>query len=65
MKHNFWGPGRRKNHAHPIAVERAEGVYFWTWMGKRYLDFNSLVMCANVGGCEKRIRQAMMSRLKP
>src|SRR5215216_1701920 len=33
----------------PIPVARAEGVYFWTPEGKRYLDFNSQLMCANIG----------------
>jgi taurine--2-oxoglutarate transaminase len=33
----------------PIAVARAEGVYFWTPEGKRYLDFNSQLMCTNIG----------------
>lgn len=33
----------------PIPVARAEGVYFWTPDGKRYLDFNSQLMCTNIG----------------
>jgi taurine---2-oxoglutarate transaminase len=33
----------------PIPVGRAEGVYFWTPEGKRYLDFNSQLMCTNIG----------------
>src|SRR5215212_11244593 len=33
----------------PIPVVRAEGVYFWTPEGKRYLDFNSQLMCTNIG----------------
>ena len=33
----------------PIPVARAEGVYFWTPEGKRYLDFNSQLMCSNIG----------------
>src|SRR5215218_8816526 len=33
----------------PIPVARAEGVYFWTPEGKRYLDFNSQLMCTNIG----------------
>jgi len=28
----------------PIPVARAEGVYFWTPEGKRFLDFNSQLM---------------------
>jgi taurine--2-oxoglutarate transaminase len=33
----------------PIPVARAEGMYFWTPEGKRYLDFNSQLMCTNIG----------------
>src|SRR5574341_1451803 len=33
----------------PIPVGRSKGVYFWTPEGKRYLDFNSQLMCTNIG----------------
>src|SRR5438874_5178890 len=33
----------------PIAVERAKGIYFWTPEGKRFIDFNSQLMCVNIG----------------
>jgi taurine--2-oxoglutarate transaminase len=33
----------------PIPVARAQGVYFWTPEGKRYIDFNSQLMCVNIG----------------
>ena len=33
----------------PIPVARAKGVYFWTPEGKRFLDFNSQLMCVNIG----------------
>src|SRR5688500_4255905 len=33
----------------PIPVAGAKGCYFWTPEGKRYLDFNSQLMCTNVG----------------
>ena len=33
----------------PIAVKRAKGVYFWDADDKRYLDFNSMTMCVNIG----------------
>lgn len=63
INHNFWTWSAQK-HVHPIAVERAEGVYFWDMDGKRYLDFNSMVMCANVGHGERRIRQAMIEQIE-
>jgi len=48
MKHNFWTWSAQAE-VHPITIERAEGVYFWDMDGKRYLDFNSMTMCSNIG----------------
>jgi taurine--2-oxoglutarate transaminase len=41
--------------AMPMAVERAEGVYFFTSDGKRFLDFNSQLMGVNIGHGDKRV----------
>jgi taurine--2-oxoglutarate transaminase len=46
----------------PIPVKRAKGVYFWDVDDKRYLDFNSMTMCVNVGHGEERIIQAMQEQ---
>ena len=46
----------------PIAVERAEGIYFWTPEGKRFIDFNSQLMCVNVGHGDRRILDAMAAQ---
>jgi taurine--2-oxoglutarate transaminase len=43
----------------PIPVARAEGVYFWTPDGKRYLDFNSQLMCVNIGHSDLRVLKAI------
>jgi taurine---2-oxoglutarate transaminase len=43
----------------PLPVERAEGVYFWTADGKRYLDFNSQLMGVNIGHGDKRVIDAI------
>ncbi len=43
----------------PIPVDRAEGVYFYTPDGKRFLDFNSQLMSVNVGHGDRRIIQAI------
>ena len=45
--------------AAPIAVERAEGVYFWGVDGTRYLDFNSQLMGVNIGHGDKRVADAI------
>jgi len=43
----------------PIPVARAEGVYFWTPEGKRFLDFNSQLMCVNIGHSDPRVVKAI------
>src|SRR5512141_3238306 len=43
----------------PLPVDRAEGVYFFTVDGKRYLDFNSQLMGVNIGHGDPRIIQAI------
>jgi taurine---2-oxoglutarate transaminase len=45
--------------ASPIAVDRAEGVYFWDVDGMRYLDFNSQLMGVNIGHGDKRVAEAI------
>ena len=47
----------------PIPVARAEGVYFFTPEGKRYLDFNSQLMSVNVGHGETRVNRAIQEQL--
>ncbi|MCP4143113.1 MAG: aminotransferase class III-fold pyridoxal phosphate-dependent enzyme [Chloroflexi bacterium] len=61
-KHGFW-TWSAQGKVNPIPVERAKGVYFWDTNGKRYLDFNSMQMCVNVGHGEKRITKAMADQL--
>jgi len=46
----------------PIPVKRAKGVYFWDINDNRYLDFNSMTMCVNVGHGEERIIRAMQEQ---
>lgn len=43
----------------PIPVARAEGIYFYTPDGKRYIDFNSQLMSVNIGHGDKRVIQAI------
>ncbi|MDE3156420.1 MAG: aminotransferase class III-fold pyridoxal phosphate-dependent enzyme [Acidobacteriota bacterium] len=46
----------------PIPVAGAKGVYFWTPDGKRYLDFNSQLMCVNVGHGHPRVVKAIQDQ---
>jgi taurine--2-oxoglutarate transaminase len=43
----------------PIPVARAKGIYFWTPEGKRFIDFNSQLMCVNAGHGDPRIIDAI------
>lgn len=43
----------------PIAMDHAEGCYFWDASGKRYFDLNSQLMCVNIGHGNKRVIAAL------
>src|SRR4029078_2296692 len=46
----------------PIPVARAKGVHFWTPEGKRFIDFNSQLMCVNIGHGDERVVRAMQEQ---
>jgi len=46
----------------PIPVARAQGVYFWTPEGKRFLDFNSQLMCTNIGHSHPKVVKAIQEQ---
>ncbi len=46
----------------PLAVARAKGACFWTPDGKRYLDFNSQLMCVNIGHADPRVVGAIQEQ---
>ena len=46
----------------PIPMARAKGVYFWTPEGKRFLDFNSQLMCVNIGHGDDRVIRAIANQ---
>jgi len=48
-----------QNKVDPIAVAGAKGSYFWTPEGKRYLDFNSQLMCVNIGHGHPKVIDAI------
>ena len=47
----------------PIPVARAQGVYFWTPEGKRFIDFNSQLMCVNIGHSDPRVVKAIQDQI--
>jgi taurine--2-oxoglutarate transaminase len=62
-EHNFWTWSAQEN-VSPLPVEKSKGVYFWDYDGKRYLDFNSMVMCVNAGHGDDRIIEAMVDQTR-
>lgn len=60
-EHIFWTWSAQAR-VNPIAVKRAKGVYFWDVEDKRYLDFNSMTMCVNIGHGDERVIKAMQDQ---
>ncbi len=63
LEHSFWTWSAQARVA-PIPVTRAKGVYFWDADGKRYLDFNSMTMCVNIGHGDERVINAIIEQAK-
>src|SRR4030042_2791499 len=61
LEHTFWTWSAQGKVA-PIPVKRANGVYFWDVNDKRYLDFNSMVMCVNIGHGDERVIEAIQQQ---
>ncbi|RPI81664.1 MAG: aminotransferase class III-fold pyridoxal phosphate-dependent enzyme, partial [Chloroflexi bacterium] len=63
LEHTFW-TWSAQGKVSPIPVKRAKGVYFWDVNDKRYLDFNSMTMCVNIGHGDERVIEAMVSQAR-
>jgi len=48
----------------PIPVAGARGSWFWTPEGQRYLDFNSQLMCVNIGHGHPRVVKAIQEQVE-
>ena len=48
----------------PIPVAGAKGCWFWTPEGKRFLDFNSQLMCVNIGHGDERVVRAVQQQVE-
>ena len=58
LRHNFWTWSAQAE-VNPIPVVRADGVRFWDAAGKPYLDFNSMMMCSNIGHGNEHVIEAI------
>src|SRR6201988_4779987 len=47
----------------PIPVARSKGIYFWTPEDKRFIDFNSQLMCVNIGHGDERVIRAVQEQV--
>ena len=63
LEHGFWTWSAQGKVA-PIPVKRAKGVYFWDVNEKRYLDFNSMTMCVNIGHGDPRVIEAIVEQAR-
>jgi taurine--2-oxoglutarate transaminase len=61
LEHTFWTWSAQAK-VSPIPVKTAKGVYFWDVNGKRYLDFNSMTMCVNIGHGDERVIRAIQQQ---
>src|ERR671929_1818184 len=48
----------------PLVIDRAKGIYFWDVDGKRYMDFNSQLMCVNIGHGNERVINAIKEQME-
>jgi taurine--2-oxoglutarate transaminase len=62
-EHVFWTWSAQAK-VSPLPVKTAKGVYFWDTTGKRYLDFNSMTMCVNIGHGDERVVEAMVAQAR-
>lgn len=63
LEHGFWTWSAQAK-VSPIPMQRAKGVYFWDTHGKRYLDFNSMVMNVNIGHGNEKVIQAIVDQAR-
>jgi taurine---2-oxoglutarate transaminase len=63
LKHSFF-TWSAQGKVSPIPITHAEGVYFFDVNGKRYLDFNSMVMCTNIGHGDLRVINAIVEQAR-
>ena len=48
----------------PMVIDHAKGIYMWDADGKRYMDFNSQLMCVNIGHSDQRVIDAVTAQMQ-
>jgi len=54
----------KQKNTNPIAVKYGEGVYFYDYDGKRYIDFSSGLMNVNIGHGNQRVTEAVVKQMQ-
>src|SRR5687768_8086029 len=63
LSKQHWPYGRSaQSHVDQSPIAKAKGIYFWTPEGKRFIDFNSQLMCVNIGHGEPRVVKAIQDQ---
>jgi len=48
----------------PMVIDHAKGIFMWDADGKRYMDFNSQLMCVNIGHGDHRVIDAVKAQME-
>ena len=53
-----------KGNTEPIPIEKAEGIFFYDFNGKKYYDMSSQLSCVNIGYGNEDVIQAVNDQVK-
>lgn len=53
-----------KGNTEPIPIEKAEGIFFYDFNGKKYYDMSSQLSCVNIGYGNEDVIQAINDQVK-
>ena len=63
LDYTLFSWSKQKN-PNPIAVKWGEGVYFYDYDGKKYIDFSSGLMNVNIGHGNQRVTEAVSRQMR-
>lgn len=50
--------------ANPMAIDKAQGIYFWDHNGKKFADYSSQLICTNIGHGDERVNKAIIEQMQ-
>lgn len=63
QKQYYLQPWSKQKNINPIPIEKAEGIYFWDYDGRRYTDMSSQLVNLNLGFGNKEIGEAIKAQV--